>query len=629
MVVKNMCGICGTIGFAERAVLKAMCKVIRHRGPDDHGIYLNDKVGLGHQRLSIIDLAGGHQPMCNEDESIWIVYNGEIYNFMELRDTLMRKGHKFNTRCDTEVIIHAYEEYGYDFVAKLRGMFAFAIWDDNKKLLILVRDRLGIKPLYYTIVDHSLIFASEIKSILQYDRVPIKVDLTAIYNYLNLRYITDGSTMFVGIRKILPGHMLIYEKHKLKDIKYWDLSQAPVERNRTERYYTEKLLNLLKESVKLRLMSDVPLGAYLSGGVDSSSVVALMSLAQPTPVKTFSVGFGLGEGTDELEYAKFVADYFNTDHHEIIVKPDAIDVLPWIVWYLDEPVADPAIIPVYLMSHDAKKHVTVVLTGEGGDELFAGYIYYQRLVAHERRRRLVPKKLTHHFVRLHTKLEGRIPSYILEDKIDDFIRYTTVQWDDEKLYTADFVANIDQNILRKNIEPYFKTASNYIDQMLHCDIKTLLPDNYLIKIDRATMAYSIEARVPILDHKIVEFATTIPPRLKIRSQVGKYILRRAMKGIVPDKILARRKHGFGVQGIVWYHDALKTIAPNLLSKSSIKRRRYFKFKFIEKLLNRLEHPMEQDAQRIWNLVTIELWHRIYIDQPNLQKKVELKLDKLI
>jgi len=627
-----MCGIVGVRGEVNKGLLKKMNDVIRHRGPDDSGIFLDDKIGLGNRRLSIIDIKGGHQPIHNEDESIWITYNGEIYNFLELKKYLEDKGHRFYTNTDTEVIIHLYEEFGNNCVNKLRGMFAFAIWDSEKNRLFLARDRLGIKPLYYTINNGNIIFASEIKSILQYPNVKRKINLHALNYFLTLRYIPGPDTIFDDIYKLQPGHTLTWKDKKIEIKRFWQIKMMPS--NMPERYYFEKLYEMLKDSIKMRLMSEVPLGTYLSGGIDSSSVVALMSEIMNEPVKTFSVGFG-EERTDELKYARIVSEYFNTDHHEFIVEAKTTKFLPEIVWHFDEPIADPAAIPVFLLSKLAKKYVTVILTGEGGDELFAGYEQYNIICNTKKYARFVPKfmiskiltsvppKFLDYFFKYSSSLgeEGmkRASEYfkhINDDVLESYLKIISIFDEKElkELYSEKIKTLTEWFALKEKYNPYFQNmnSKNLLNKLLKLETEIQLPDNFLMKDDKMTMACSIEARVPLLDHKLVELAGTMPPYLKLNGTKDKYILRKVMSKFIPI-IMKRKKQRFFVPIDTWLKGELGEITKQIFSKENIEKVGLFNYNYISHAMKNFNTSKLYYGRQIWSLLTFQIWYKIYIE----------------
>jgi asparagine synthase (glutamine-hydrolysing) len=624
-----MCGICGTAGTEDSALLKKMCDAIVHRGPDDSGEFLDSNIGLGFRRLSIIDISGGHQPVHNEDESIHVIFNGEIYNYKSLTEDLISKGHRFYTNSDTEVLVHLYEEYGESFVTNLRGMFAFAIWDSNRKRLQLARDRLGIKPLYYTFFNNIFLFASEIKSILQCEEFERKVNIDSLHRYLSFRCDPGTSTMFRNINKLAPGHILSFSNGNIEIKKYWDFRMSPQQGSID--YYSERLRKLLKECVKIRLMSEVPLGVYLSGGIDSSSVVAMMSDLVDEPIKTFSVGFG--NRMDELPYAKQVADYFGTDHHEILVEADSYDILPEIVWHFDEPVADPAAIPTYLMSKATKKDVTVVLTGEGADEIFAGYEQY-KILKYGRGFGTLP----HSFKKILPMLVRKLPKSILDrlfayssslgdeginrfakfmeslDKTgESYLEIVSIFTDDEKreIYTRGLADKINLEIAKELNESYFRGKSDLLNQLLYMETKTLLPENLLMKVDKMTMAHSIEARVPFLDHNMVEFASALPTNLKLNGMTGKYLLRKAMADLLPKEIIHRKKQRFFVPIDDWFEKKIKCDALRLFEESNVYQ--YFDKEKIITMIEKYDRSKLFYMRQLWSIINFAIWHKIYIE----------------
>jgi asparagine synthase (glutamine-hydrolysing) len=625
-----MCGICGFLGFEDKHLLNRMCSVIRHRGPDDHGIYIDRNVCLGSRRLSVIDLVGGKQPIHNEDESVWIVYNGEIYNFKSIKKDLEGK-HKFYTNTDTEVILHAYEEYGMSCIKKFNGMFAFAIWDSNKKRLFLARDRLGVKPLYYAFVEKKFLFASEIKAILEYP-IERRVDYNALQDFLTFRIAIDDRTMFSGIKKLLPGHMMIYEKGRFVIRKYWDLKMKALEID--EKKCIEEVKRILKDSVRLRLISDVPLGVYLSGGIDSSIVTGLMNQLESN-VKTFSVGFG--EKEDEVKYARIVSEHFSTDHHEIIVEPDTMKLLPKIVWHMDEPMADPATIPTYILSEFAKKKCTVVLTGEGGDEEFGGYEQYKFMLLSQfyekhlskitgRKMpslivRASPKKILNSFFSYTSSLgkEGmnRFSKFILSKSLGEkYLNIVSIFSEEEKKELCK--ASPKTNLI-KRINKYFQT-SDLLNEMIYLDHKTSLPNNLLMKVDKMAMAFSVEARVPFLDYLLVEYAATIPSNLKIRFLKEKYILRKIAKDFLPKIITRRKKQRFFVPIDRWIErDAIAKI----LSEENIREGGYFNYNYIVKIMEGFDESKLYYSRQLWNLLTFEIWHKIFIEREKVSSMNKL------
>ena len=643
-----MCGICGQIGSeVNKSLIKKMVNVIRHRGPTKDGYYIDSQIELGVCRLAIIDLKKGDQPIYNEDKSIVIVFNGEIYNFPELKLYLEKKGHRFYTDSDTEVIIHLYEEFGDSFIKKLRGMFAFAIWDIKKKKLLLARDRLGIKPLYYTIYKDMFLFASEIKSILQEENIPREVDYTALNNFFTFRFVPGPFTMFKKIKKLQPGHILVYQNKKIRIKKYWDIKYSSSDNSET--YYIKILRKLLKESIEMRLISEVPLGAYLSGGTDSSFVVGIMSTLMKESVKTFTIGFG-DKRFDELKYANIVAEHFNTDHREFIVDPVKLETLFNIIWHFDEPIADPAAVPTYILSEMAKKHVTVVLTGEGGDELFAGYEQYKIMITTQRLQKLFPRFFLSKVI---PKIVGSIPKKFLDllfmytsslgneainrfsnymNSLDDvkksYLNIISIFTEEEKkkLYSGFTKKNTKKSNAMETVEPYFRDDSrNLLNKLLLFETKVQLPDNLLMKVDKMTMAKSVEARVPLLDHKLVEFAASIPTSLKLNGLTDKYILRKTMRGFLPRSIVNRKKHRFVVPIDAWFGNELKDVVNEILSKPNIEKRGFFNSSYIKHIINPQNKSSFYYSRQLWNLLVFEIWHKIYIEG-DVSKKMPSTFD---
>lgn len=633
-----MCGICGKININNREVVDArlihkMTEVLKHRGPDDEGIYINGNVGIGHRRLSIIDLSkDARQPMSNEDKSIWIVCNGEIYNFQELRKVLEKKGHIFCSRSDTEVIIHLYEELGTDCVEKLRGMFAFCIWDEKRKRLFLARDRIGQKPLNYAIKNGNIIFASEIKSILQDPEISREVDINALDSYLTYQYVPAPETMFSGINKLPPAHSLVWENGKIKIERYWNLNfQNKI--NMAEDEFCQRILDLLTEATKIRLVSDVPLGVFLSGGIDSSAIVGLMSKLSTHPVKTFSIGFE-EETFNELKYARKVAKIFATDHHEYIVKPEALNILPKIIWHFNEPFADSSCIPTYYLSKMTRQEVTVALNGDGGDETFAGY---ERYVANKIANiyNLIPQSIRKNLVSFITTVLPE--STRRKDFIKRFKRFAKANDSSRErryarwmsIFDDDLKSNLYSEKLKNRLkgidswnyllDVYRQSdANNFIDATLFVDIMTYLPGDLLVKIDISSMANSLEARSPFLDHKLMEFAASIPSNLKLKGWTTKYLLKKALTKILPKDILNRRKAGFGVPIGTWFRQELKDYAYDILLSEKSLKRGYFKKEAIKRILDEHTKGKIDHGARIWSLINFELWHQMFIDNYSLQ-----------
>jgi asparagine synthase (glutamine-hydrolysing) len=650
-----MCGICGEIEFnrgVNAGLIQRMCKALTHRGPDDEGLvfikdshYLEMKkpfelplgqggfeVGLGHRRLSIIDLStAGHQPMCNEDGKIWIVFNGEIYNFQEIREKLAKKGHLFKSKSDTEAILHAYEEWGVKCLDHFRGMFAFAIWDSRQKKLFLARDRLGKKPLVYYHKNGRFIFASEIKAILQDPEVEREVNNIALHHYLTYQYVPSPDTIFEGINKVPPAHYLLYDREgNIKIERYWRLNfSSNTQTGIDPQNLSEHIRTGLEESVKLRLISDVPLGAFLSGGMDSSLVVGIMAKLSRNPVKTFSIGFEEKE-FDELSYARLVSNHFATEHHEFIVKPNAVEILPKLVWHYNEPFADSSAIPTYYVAKMTKDYVKVVLTGDAGDENFAGYPRYLRskwLIFFLK----LPKMLRHDFLppllkmiaQFHwrEKTFNRLASYIesiSSNQARNYAEQVKIFNEEEKesLYSPEFMeamGRIDsfEYLLSKFNET---ETEDLIEQLLYLDINTYLPEDLLVKMDIATMANSLEARVPFLDHQLMEFIATIPPHLKLKGTITKYILKEAFSDFLPHPILSRKKMGFGVPVSRWFRNELKDYVYEILLDPRTLKRGYFKREGVEHLLNDHISLRYDHSSKIWALLFLEMWFRVFIDQ---------------
>ncbi|MCG8605138.1 asparagine synthase (glutamine-hydrolyzing) [bacterium] len=629
-----MCGICG-VTFSDQASsvsrnsLKRMTDAIRHRGPDDEGWVLKGNCGLGMRRLSIIDLAGGYQPIANEDGSVWIVFNGEIYNHIELREELIKKGHTFRTLSDTEAILHAYEEYGEDCPKKLNGMFAFAIWDQNKRMLFLARDRLGIKPLYYYHDAKQFVFGSELKSILQVDSVPREIDPIALDVYLTVEYIPAPYTIFKSIAKLLPGHYLILKDGKAKIGKYWQLDFQEYDHSKGE--IIEQLLSLLQDAVRVRLMSDVPLGALLSGGIDSSAIVALMSRVMDRPVQTFSIGFK--EATyNESQHARTIAEHFKTEHHESVIEANALDLTERLVGHLDEPFGDFSIFPTYLVSKMAREQVTVALSGDGGDELFAGYDTYVANRIGKAYGRF-PKVIRHTFLE---NLLDRVPPtekkkglinrakrFVEGMRLPEDLQHT--RWmiflqeaEKAELYSADLQTALTGHDSYGFIRRYFgeTRTSDELNRQLYVDIKTYLVDDILVKVDRMSMATSLETRVPFLDHRLVEFTATIPGRHKLKGKSTKHILKQSLKNILPSEILQRGKEGFSIPIKNWLKDDLKPIMLDILDPSVVRRQGFFDPEFVQRLTNEHLTDVENHSHRLWAMMVFGIWQDIYLSKPS-------------
>lgn len=627
-----MCGIVGVIGpRATPALAKAMCAAIVHRGPDSDGFYTRPGVALGMRRLSIIDLAGGDQPIHNENRTIWTVYNGEIYNFPSLKKELEALGHGFYTRTDTELLVHCYEEYGTGLCGPLQGMFAFALWDEARQQLIVARDRLGEKPLYYAQVGDTLFIASEIKALLCCDDVPQKIDSISVDQYFTLGYVPGPRTMYEGISKLLPGHRLVFSRGRMEISKYWEILPGSVETPNGERVeeWLEWLEAQLDEAVQLRLISDVPLGAFLSGGLDSSLIVALMRRHVTGRLKTFSVAFDEAGDYDERQHAKAVASHFQTDHYELVAGASPPDLLTKVAWHLDEPIADPAAVPTYLVSQEARRHVKVVLTGEGADELFAGYgrySYVQRL--HDIQSRLPPL-----VVRTGRALFSLVPdrdsggvwverakkvmSGLLLPPNESYLKYgrMTERSYRERLYSEGLRHLLDSSGAA-DCDPrgvYFEKIADQsaLNQALFVDTKTWLPDELLMKVDKMSMANSLEARAPYLDHHLVEGAFRMPDSLKVRNGVFKYILRRLGQGVLPQSIWRRQKHGFVVPYREWFSGPLKPFVYDVLSSGKVREHGLFDPAGVRHQLREYfdrKMQSEKETRALWALLCFQLWY---------------------
>jgi asparagine synthase (glutamine-hydrolysing) len=617
-----MCGIAGIVGFDERPVLmeelEQMCDAIYHRGPDQDGYYLCQDVGLGMRRLSIIDLNTGRQPISNEDGSVWVVFNGEIYNFKELREDLERQGHCFATASDTEVIVHAYEQYGTQCVEKFRGMFAFALWDKNLRRLMIARDRLGIKPLYYAMVKGRLVFGSELKAILALPDVEPALDWQSVSHLFSFLTTPKDASIVSGVKKLEPGHLLLSSPEKPLVIeRYWDV-QFRANRARPQSDFVDELRHLLEESVRLRLIADVPLGAFLSGGVDSSAVVATMASLSSRPVKTFSIGFPEADYS-ELEYARQVARHFGTDHHELTLEPNVLDHLDDIASYLDEPFGDSSAIPMYMVSRLAAQHVKVVLSGDGGDELFAGYDKY--MVEGKERRRYLPafarKWIGLAAIGIPEGTPGR--NYFRHLALAGPARYvdshTLFRLDQRRRLfspdTARFMRACDP--AAGHVKDLEACQGDWLSALQFHDLKGYLPLDILTKVDRMSMAHSIEARVPLLDHKLVEFAATIPPEVQLKNGHTKQILKEAMRGILPATIIDRPKRGFAIPLGTWFRGKLSGFVRDLLLSPTSLQRGFFNSEYIEKLLRMHDRGRDLDLQ-LWTLISFEMWCRKFLDR---------------
>lgn len=616
-----MCGIAGILNSGEKPVtleeLRPMCTAMAHRGPDDEGFYFGDSVGLGMRRLSIIDLQTGHQPVRNEDGSVWVVLNGEIYNYQALRDDLERRGHRFYTTTDTETIVHLYEEYGTECVQKLRGMFCFAIWDERIKRLYVARDRLGIKPLYYTYANGRFAFASELKCLLQLPDVERKLNWHSVDHLVTALTTPPSESIVAGVHKLEPAcAIVIVPGAEPRTTRYWDVRFEP-EQGRSEEYFIEGLRERLIESVRLHMVADVPLGAFLSGGIDSSSVVATMAALSPRPIKTFSIGFRERD-FNEAHHARCVAEHCGTEHRELILEPDIEDLVQGLAWYLDEPFGDPSAIPTYLVSKLAAEDVTVVLSGDGGDELFAGYEKY--LVEEKERRVPTPPVLVRKALGM---IAGAMPegargrNFLHHFSLVGAERYldalTLFRADQKRhLFQPEIAAMMRDDVRHNALELLTRPDHDWLSAAQYMDLKRYLPLDILTKVDRMSMAHSIEARVPLLDHKLVEFAARIPPELRLRGRTTKYIFKQAMRGILPDSVIDRPKQGFGVPLGHWFRGRLGDFVRELLLSSRARQRGIFNTAYVERLiaLHTNGRPLDQ---KLWTLISFELWCRTFLD----------------
>jgi len=626
-----MCGIAGFISkeknlpTEERAArLDRMCKIITHRGPDEQGTIVRDRAALGMRRLSIIDLKTGQQPIFDCSGNLAIVFNGEIYNYQTLKKDLEARGHRFKTNSDTETIVHAYEEFGPDCVKYLRGMFAFAIYDFSAETLFIARDRVGKKPLFYSLMpEGDLVFGSELKVLIEHGEIARNLDLSALDAYLTFGYVSEEFCIFKNVHKLAPGAFLLFKNGTVTTENYWDFDYSARSEVKTEAEYIEILREKIREAVKIRLISEVPLGAFLSGGVDSSAVVRMMSEVSAAPVKTFSIGFN--EDTfNELKFARLAAKHFNTEHHEFIVTPDLVETVDELVWHFDEPFADSSALPTYMVSKMARDFVTVVLSGDGGDELFAGYTRY----AIDKRRsglEKLPRVLRRNLLK---PLSAALPhfakgkNFLYNTSLDAVERYIDSVSHFGKLKKQELYAGV----LRENLnggagraEAVYKqlagrvSSANPTDKLLYLDSKTYLPGDILTKVDRMTMATSLEARVPLLDHELIEFVQTIPAELKLKGLETKYIFKKALEGLVPREILYREKQGFGVPVGDWINSQLKERMHGILSEKRTIERGYFEPQYVKILLDEHAKNRRDHSHALWILWMLELWHRRFVD----------------
>jgi len=630
-----MCGIFGFYGFENKKLLEKMCKSITHRGPDSIGYFVDNKISLGNTRLAVIDLKTGKQPIFNEDHSVCTVFNGEIYNFKVLRRKLEERGHKFSTNSDTEVIIHTYEEFGENCLDHFDGMFAFALWDSKKRILLLARDRIGIKPLYYTIIDNCLLFASEIKSLLLFEELKREINYNALNLYLSFRYVPGDKTLFKGIYKLPQGHYLTFNKNGVKIKKFWALKYETSIHN--EQFYSKNILQLLSSSVEERLMSDVPLGVFISGGLDSGGILSLMS--KTTDLKTFSIGFEGKDKANELTKARNLAEIYSTDHYETLVGTDSFKLLSKIIWHLDNLIGDPVIIANYVLSQLAKKYVKVILCGEGADELFAGYVHHRNSLYGYYFNKYTPQTLQ----KLAINITKVVPAYLLniffnypaklskegKDRVINILS-TLNKYEKNYLYQISLFTDENKNELffdtfatenQYNSEMFinnsFKNISSayFIDKISLHEFHTWLPDYILSKLDYLTMAHSVEGRVPYLDHRLVEFTMKIPVKYKMRGLQEKYILRRALKHALPKRVVNQKKQAFIMPINSHFKKEMNELSKNIFFDQTAKRRKLYSTKYINKLLNSTGFI---HSKQLFALLSLEIWFRTYIDQENPQ-----------
>jgi len=624
-----MCGICGFVGFKDKDLIQEMTSRLTHRGPDDHGFYLGDDICLGHRRLSIIDLKTGHQPMFNEDKSLCVVCNGEIYNYKAIRDILKKKGHYFSTNSDTEVILHSYEEFGEDFIKQFNGMFAFALWDNKERKLILARDRLGIKPLYYYKEGNKFYFSSEVKSLLL-TGMSKEIDFTSLDHYLSFRYTPYERTMFKSVSKLDPASMLVYKDSKISINKYWSLEYK--KENISKKQAADKFYSLLEDSVRLRLMSDVPLGVYLSGGVDSSAITSLMSKFASGAVKTFSIGFGTD--IDEVNRARQISNLLGSEHTELFVEKEDFNLLHQIVWNMDDPLGDAIIIPTYLLSKKTSKKVKVVLTGEGADEILAGYIHHKAMNLINKYNshtpaflkkaiitclRKTPSGLIDRFFPYPSKLgqkgKSKLINYLetLNSDCNSYKELVSLFSEDEKrlLCTDEFYNSSDR--IGSPI-CFNETIDGFLDRIIDLDMNNWLVNYTLFKQDKLTMANSLEARVPYLDHRIVEFCASLPDNFKFNQFKDKYILRKSSSRFLPHSVSYAKKKAFYFPIEKCFDDRFNVFVKDILNESSVKKRGILSWDYVKTLLSGVESLELIDNKRVMALLILEIWFREFIDK---------------
>ena len=632
-----MCGICGIAHKIKShsvppSLVDSMCQTIIHRGPDDQGVFVENNIGLGARRLSILDVEDGHQPLSNEDSSVWAAHNGEVYNCPELREELKERGHIFKSNTDTEIFVHSYEEWGMDFVQKLRGMFATAVWDRKNNKLILIRDRLGIKPLYYTLLeDQTLVFGSELKTILIHPKVKRFLEPQALNIFLTLEYIPAPFSIFKNIFKLPAGHLLVYQGGHVTIKKYWDLEPSSPDSSLSQKtnieFLKEELYTLLKESVRMRLLSDVPLGAFLSGGIDSSAIVGLMRELGTEPLKTFSIGFE-DKSYNELDFARSIAREFDTDHHELTLRPQALELTEQLVNHLDEPFGDFSIFPTFLVSKMAREHVTVILSGDGGDEVFGGYEHYlaQKMAG-------LPLMAASQKI-LSPLFKGFPPSSKKKGAWNKLQRFNQgysfhpalrhFRWmmflsqkDKHSLYTEDFKKEIGGIRSLHEVDPFsqiFPRLKTYdlINGELFLDLKTYLVDDILVKVDRMSMASSLETRVPLIDHKIVEFLFKLPGHLKLHGLETKWLFKKTMERLLPRENIYRKKEGFSIPIKHWLKTDLRDLMNDTLNEKHITKDNFFNFSHIKNMMDLHLAGKKNFSHQLWALLVFEIWKEKYL-----------------
>jgi asparagine synthase (glutamine-hydrolysing) len=631
-----MCGICGIYHYRngkepERETLERMNNVLVHRGPDKSGMHIDGALGIAMRRLIIIDPETGDQPQFNEDKTVSVICNGEIYNFRSLRSELEARGHRFSSRSDCEVIVHLYEEMGVECLQRLQGMFALAVWDAAKKLLFLARDRIGIKPLYYADHEGTFLFASETKSIYQYREFPREISAAGLHHYLSLNYVPAPYTLVEGLRQVMPGEYLVCSKDGVKRSIYWDLDFT-ADSSLGEKEWQSKVADKLRDCVESHLVSDVPFGAFLSGGIDSSGVVAYMSELMKEPVSTFSIDFK-EKSYSESRFARAAAKRFKSQHHEITVSPDVVKLLEPLVWYADDPLADSSMIPVYLLSSFAKEHVTMVLTGDGGDEIFAGYDTYNAYYLRQRYRMLPPWVRKRIVKRIVDALPVSLTKVSFDLKAKRFVSGAELDAEEahfwwrviftesakNELYSDRFKEQLDPRPTAELYKKYFSLSGSDdpLSRMLYVDTRFYLPNDMLAKVDRMTMANALEARVPFLDHEMVELAAAIPSSIKFKKHIKKYILKRAFSGLLPKSILGRKKAGFNVPVNAWLAGELRPFARDILSPERLGSSGLFKTEVAARMLKEHEEKKFDHNYTLWGLMCFQIWYELFLDRPDV------------